>query len=120
MRILANENFPLDAVVSLRGDGHDVLWVRSESPGISDLEVLDRARRDDRLLVTFDKDFGELAFHSQLPVTTGIILAATSSAQLAKFVSAVLKSREDWRGNFAVVDNFRIRIRPLPSSKTEE
>ena len=118
MRILANENFPLDAVVSLRTDGHDVLWVRTEAPGISDVEVLDLARRDNRLIVTFDKDFGELAFHAHLPVASGVILfrlRAASAAQIAKFVSSVLMSRDDWLGSFAVIDNFRIRIRPLPS-----
>ncbi|WP_196219085.1 DUF5615 family PIN-like protein [Microcystis aeruginosa] len=40
MRFLANENFPLDAVEVLRQNGHDVLWIRVESPGISDREVL--------------------------------------------------------------------------------
>ena len=119
MRILANENFPLDAVVSLRTDGHDVWWVRTEAPGISDNEVLERARQQQRLLVTFDKDFGELALNAKLPITTGIILfrlRAPSSSQMANFVSSVIKSRDDWLGNFAVVDNFRIRLRPLPSS----
>jgi predicted nuclease of predicted toxin-antitoxin system len=118
MRILANENFPLDAVVSLRTDGHDVWWVRTEAPGISDVEVLDLARRDNRLIVTFDKDFGEPAFHAHLPLASGIILfrlRAASAAQIAKFVSSVLMSRDDWLGSFAVIDNFRIRIRPLPS-----
>jgi len=118
MRILANENFPLDAVVSLRTDGHDVLWVRTEAPGISDVEVLDLARRDNRLILTFEKDFGELAFHAHLPLASGIILfrlRAASAAQIAKFVSSVLMSRDDWLGSFAVIDNFRIRIRPLPA-----
>ena len=102
MRILANENFPLDAVVSLRHDGHDVWWVRTEAPGISDVEVLDLARRDNRLIVTFDKDFGELAFHAHLPLAGGIILfrlRAASAAQIAKFVSSVLMSRNDWLGS---------------------
>ena len=118
MRILANENFPLDAVVSLRTDGHDVWWVRTEAPGISDAEVLDLARRGNRLIVAFDKDFGELAFHAHLPVASGVILfrlRAASAAKIAKFVSSVLMSRDDWLGSFAVIDNFRIRIRPLPS-----
>src|SRR6185436_14576058 len=111
MRILANENFPLDAVVSLRAAGHDVWWVRSEAPGVTDREVLNRAALDDRLIITFDKDFGELAFHSRLPVETGIVLfrmQAPSSVQLATFVSRVLNSRDDWFGNFAVVDRFRV------------
>ena len=74
MRILANENFPQTAVDALRGDGHDVKWVRTESPGISDREVLAHAQLDGRIVVTFDKDFGELAFRFGLPAACGIIL----------------------------------------------
>ncbi len=40
MRILANENFLADAVSALRDHGHDVAWIRTDSPGISDEEVL--------------------------------------------------------------------------------
>jgi predicted nuclease of predicted toxin-antitoxin system len=67
MLLLANENFPLDAVEALRTAGHDVLWIRTESPGIADTEVLARAVAERRVLITFDKDFGELAFRSKLP-----------------------------------------------------
>ena len=74
MRFLANENFPLDAVETLRQNGHDVVWIRVESPGISDPEVLSRAQAENRILLTFDKDFGELAFRSKLPASVGIIL----------------------------------------------
>lgn len=120
MRILANENFPLDAVMLLGGEGHDVWWARTEAPGMTDREVLDQARRDNRLIVTFDKDFGELAFHARLPITTGIVLfrlKAQSSSELANFISSVLRSRDDWFGDFAVIDNFRVRLRALPSGK---
>ena len=40
MKFLADENIPLDVVESLRDLGHDVRWVRSDMPGISDDEVL--------------------------------------------------------------------------------
>jgi predicted nuclease of predicted toxin-antitoxin system len=62
MRILADENFPGDAVTALREQGHDVLWIRTDAPGISDHEVLTHAQAEARILITFDKDFGELAF----------------------------------------------------------
>jgi predicted nuclease of predicted toxin-antitoxin system len=87
MRILANENFPPAAVNALRQAGHDALWVRTESPGISDRDVLSRAQLDTRVVVTFDKDFGELAFRSGLPAECGIILfriAMPSQAFLSK------------------------------------
>ena len=54
MRFLANENFPRAAVGALRVAGHDVSWIRTEAPGIADAAVLDRARREQRLLLTFD------------------------------------------------------------------
>jgi len=42
---MANENFPGDAVAALRKAGHDVIWVRTESPGCRDEDVLARAHR---------------------------------------------------------------------------
>ena len=62
MRLLANENFPRIAVEALRARGHDVAWVRTDIPGASDQDVIHRAVAENRVLVTFDKDFGELAF----------------------------------------------------------
>jgi hypothetical protein len=66
MRILADENFPGDAVTALRERGHDVAWIRMDAPGSSDPAVVRRARDEGRLLVTFDKDFGELAFRQRV------------------------------------------------------
>lgn len=117
MRLLANENFPLDAVEALRAQGHDIIWIRTESPGIRDIEVLALARTENRILLTFDKDFGELAFHAKLPVGCGIVLfriSMPSSAEVAHFIVSVMNSRADWQGNFTVVEDSRIRIRALP------
>ncbi|GAB4580906.1 MAG: hypothetical protein Fur0022_36500 [Anaerolineales bacterium] len=117
MRFLANENFPLDAVRALRALGHDVVWIRTDAPGSSDPQVLDRAQRESRILLTFDKDFGELAFRARLPAEGGIILfriSAPSSAHVAHVVAEVIASREDWAGHFSVVDDWRIRMRHLP------
>ena len=66
MRLLANENFPLDAVTALQENGYDVAWIREDARGSSDEQVLARAQQEDRILITFDKDFGELAFRSRL------------------------------------------------------
>ena len=74
MRILANENFPLDAIELLRQGGMDVQWIREFCPGMRDERVLATAVAESRILVTFDKDFGELAFKSHLPSSCGIVL----------------------------------------------
>lgn len=74
MRFLADENFPKAAVAALEAAGHDVLWVRLTAPGAPDADVLATAARGERVLLTFDKDFGELAAQSVLPSGCGIVL----------------------------------------------
>lgn len=54
MRILADENVPGDVVVALRQQEYDVVWVRTEAPGSSDREILERAQAENRIIVTFD------------------------------------------------------------------
>jgi predicted nuclease of predicted toxin-antitoxin system len=123
MRLLANENFPRDAVEALRAASHDVAWVRTIAPGISDREVLALAEAEDRLLLTFDKDFGELAFRSGLSAASGVILfraLAPSPALLARLAVRVLQSRSDWAGHFSVIENDRIRMTPLPFTTKDE
>jgi predicted nuclease of predicted toxin-antitoxin system len=74
MRFLADENFPGAAVAALSAAGSDVVWIGMAAPGISDFEVLARAAREERVLLTFDKDFGELTKASALPATSGVVL----------------------------------------------
>jgi predicted nuclease of predicted toxin-antitoxin system len=117
MRLLANENFPKEAVEALRRQGHDVKWVRTDCPGISDRQVLSLAQSENRLLLTFDKDFGELAFRAGLPATTGVILFRIPPkfpAFVAQVAVAALDERTDWEGHFSVIEQDRIRMTPLP------
>jgi predicted nuclease of predicted toxin-antitoxin system len=123
MKLLANENFPRSAVEALRAAGFDVVWVREQMPGAKDEDVLANAMSDGRLLVTFDKDFGELAFRCGLPSTCGVVLfrvATRSPDYIAEKVRTILQSRNDWVGQFAVVDEIRVRMRNLPTLDTEE
>ena len=118
MQFLANENFALDVVEAVRALGHDVAWVRADAPGTKDQEILERAVKEQRTLLTFDKDFGELAFQMGLPAACGIVLfrlEAPSSAALATLVARAIQSRSDWAGQFSVVEPGRIRMRPLPT-----
>ncbi|MBN1902158.1 DUF5615 family PIN-like protein [Candidatus Sumerlaeota bacterium] len=116
MRIIANENVPGDVVKALRDAGHDVIWIRTDAPGSRDGEVLESAQRENRLVITFDKDFGELAFRHGLPSQCGVILfriPPISPENVVKLILQALKKREDWSGIFAVIEPDRIRIRPL-------
>ena len=120
VRILADENFPGDAAEALREHGPDGAWVRIETLGASDAEVLARAQAESRVLVTFDKDFRELAYRTGVPSSTGIVLfgvSLSSPSQIVRVALAALNSRTDWGGNFAVVQDDRIRMRPLPGEQ---
>jgi predicted nuclease of predicted toxin-antitoxin system len=117
MRLLADENFPGPAVAALRAAGHDVLWARTDLAAQSDPMILNRAVAEDRVVLTFDKDFGDLAFHWGLPASCGVILfriTVTSPEVAARRAVAELSTRTDWAGKFAVIDDYRVRIRPLP------
>jgi len=123
MRILADENIPHAAVVRLRADGHDVLWVRESCPGVSDAAVVELAASEQRVIVTFDKDFGDLAISGRGPNPAGVVLYRVSMQRpsaLAATISATLASRDDWRGHIAVIDDTRIRMRSLQGSSEGE
>ena len=117
MRWLANENFPGDAVELLRAHGHDVAWIRVDSPGLPDPQVLARAVTEQRVLLTFDKDFGELAFRSRLPAACGVILFRFTHRGREQDIGKVVRtltSRDDWAGAFWTVTDRGIRRRDLP------
>ena len=116
MKILADENIPLSAVQGLRDSGHDVLWIRESSPGIADPEIIHIAVDEQRIIVTFDKDFGELAVTGDTQNPPAIILLRISKPSptvAAAAVDRVLNSRDDWLGHLTVIDDTHIRMRPL-------
>jgi predicted nuclease of predicted toxin-antitoxin system len=115
MRFLADENFPANAVKELKAAGHDVIWVRTAAPGSRDEDILALAAREKRIILTFDKDFGELAARG-LPVSSGIILfrlAMPAAAGVGTMLLARISERTDWGGHLAVIEPGRVRMRPL-------
>jgi predicted nuclease of predicted toxin-antitoxin system len=73
MRFLANENFPLASIRRLRQAGYDVIAIIEEMPGAKDMLVLTRARQEQCILLTFDRDYGELIYRQRQPVPVGVI-----------------------------------------------
>jgi hypothetical protein len=62
MHLLANENFPLVSVHLLRQAGYEIASITEDSPGIEDPEVLARAVDEQQIILTFDRDYGELVY----------------------------------------------------------
>jgi hypothetical protein len=116
MRFLANENIPGSAVNELQAAGHDIVWVRTTAPGSRDEDILAWAVREERVLLTFDKDFGELASRAGLPPSCGIVLFRVpmpSAALVGASLAARVGERTDWAGHFSVIEPGRVRMRPL-------
>jgi predicted nuclease of predicted toxin-antitoxin system len=117
VRLLADENVPALDIALLRRAGQDVPAVADDSPGASDRQVLDRARAEQRIILTLDLDFGSLVFRSGPAQPPGVILVREhpdARGELGELLVELLGrndlSFEQW---FAVVDRDRIRQRRL-------
>jgi hypothetical protein len=93
MIFLANENFPVAGIRLLRNAGHNVASIIEDSPGEKDQIILKRAHDENRIILTFDRDYGEEPAEILLNIIDKGVLS--------------LKDR------FTVVERNRIRQRPL-------
>jgi predicted nuclease of predicted toxin-antitoxin system len=116
LRLLANETVPRRLVEALRSAGHDLVWIAEDEPSTSDSDVLERAIRESRVLLTFDKDFGELAFKRRLPSHCGVILVRLPPVpdEVTRLVLEAMGSGVAFVGRFVVIESGRIRERLLP------
>ncbi len=116
MNLLADESIDKPIVDRLRQDGHSVLYIAEFSPSIDDDAVLQRANQNSALLITADKDFGELVFR-QGRIHVGVVLvrlANLPSQAKARIVSTVFaRHRNELLNAFSVISPERVRIRPV-------
>lgn len=114
MNLIADENVDKFIVKTLRQDGHNVLYVAEFAPSIDDETVLEQANQNGALLITEDKDFGELIFR-QGRIHTGVVLIrldGLSKQAKAKSISNVFASQgTQLLGAFSVISAGRVRIR---------
>jgi predicted nuclease of predicted toxin-antitoxin system len=122
MRFLADENFPKAAVVALRQSGGDVDWALESSPAAIDATLLARALRTGAVILTFDKDFGELAQGVSSAGGFGVVLfriPMPKSKEAGESLARLVRSRDDWEGHISVAEPGRIRMRALSAYKSE-
>jgi predicted nuclease of predicted toxin-antitoxin system len=118
MNLLADENIDHQIVESLRREGHTVLYVAEMRPGISDEEVLARANEASALLVTADKDFGELLFREGRLSSGGVVLLRLSGLPSRLKAETVAEAFRDsgpqFTRAFTVISPGKVRVRPRP------
>ena len=111
-RFIADENIPRETVELLKKKGLDIVTVSDVSPGLGDDEILDLARKDERIVITFDRDFGQLIF-KQKRKTEGLILLRfnpESPQQIAKRIQQTLATKIDMEGSVIVVKKDTLKV----------
>jgi len=116
MRFVVDESTGRGVAEFLRASGFDVTFVPETMPSADDVDILSFAVREQRIVVTNDKDFGELVFRSGMQ-HAGVVLfrlddeSAANRVRMAKI--AVERYGRQMAGCFVVVTEETIRIRPM-------
>jgi predicted nuclease of predicted toxin-antitoxin system len=114
---LADESVDFPIVQSLRDNGFSVDYITEIKPGISDDQVIELASQKARLLITADKDFGELTFRKN-KISEGIILYRLSGysnrEKASHILSVIVDHKSDLWGSFTVITKEHTRIKKLP------
>ncbi|TCS69000.1 putative nuclease of predicted toxin-antitoxin system [Sulfuritortus calidifontis] len=120
MKLLANENIPLATIRRLRTQGHDVASIVEMAAGSTDEQVLRQAHDEDRVLFTFDRDYGELIYVRGLPCPSGLIylrfIPSTPEEPAERLARLFAEMSDGLIGGFVVVDRDGYRRRPLPKA----
>ncbi|MCC6540934.1 MAG: DUF5615 family PIN-like protein [Flavobacteriales bacterium] len=114
MRFLANENFPDPSITILRGEGHVVTSVRTDAPGISDPLVIAKAQARDLIILTFDKDYGELIFKEGVTDPPAVVFfryRGVDPQAAAKLLLDAIAQNTALTNRFTVIEEDGIRQR---------
>jgi predicted nuclease of predicted toxin-antitoxin system len=116
VNIVADENLDADIVQCLRNEGHNVLSIADDFPGISDEEVLRIVHRHQAILITGDKDFGELVYHRGRTARGVVLIRIFGVSQMEK-AQAVAEAfhlySADFDKSFTVIGKNKVRIKKM-------
>jgi predicted nuclease of predicted toxin-antitoxin system len=122
VRWLADECISARLVKLLRDEGHDVAYAAEMAAGVIDTDLIALANRDARLLLTDDKDFGELVIRQQW-IVPGLVFMRIDSehpqARWERLQAAIAQFGESLFGRYTVVENARFRYRALRGIERE-
>ncbi|MEL6675386.1 MAG: DUF5615 family PIN-like protein [Bacteroidota bacterium] len=114
MKFLADENIDRALVLLLRKNGYQVLDIKEISPGIEDEKVLNLANSEEAILLTEDKDFGELVFRLKL-ISQGVVLIRLNGWDSEKRGKRIIQVIQQYQASlwqaFTVIDHDKVRIR---------
>lgn len=119
LKFLADESLEYSIVLWLRELEYDVVSVTEDFPSVEDRKVLEKATQENMIIITNDKDFGDLIFLHKLP-HKGVILLRFRTEEVEtkiKFLKSFLKNYSaKITDKFTVIDESKIRIRRADDS----
>jgi predicted nuclease of predicted toxin-antitoxin system len=118
MRFIVDENAGPTLAAWLRNNGHDVFSIYEPTRGLDDLEVIEKAFKENRILITSDKDFGEIIFRKHRK-HRGVILIRLDDERNKNKIAAIERVLQNYANrlgdHFTVVTETKIRITGFPS-----
>ena len=116
MNFVADENIDTEIIHGLRVGGFSILSIAEDSSGVSDEEVLEIANKHAAVLVTGDKDFGELVFRRGM-FSKGVVLirifGVPQEEKVRIVIDAFTNHASDFTESFTVIDKRKMRIKRL-------
>jgi len=112
--LLADENIDAGIIRALRVAGFSVIAIRELQPGAKDREILEIAKQNGSILITEDKDFGELIF-SHKAAETGVIFlryhVSERESICESLIQIIKKNGFNLRNRFTVITTKKVRMR---------
>ena len=106
-------------IIKIKNSGHDILSVSENTPGAKDQDILEQTNKESRIILTFDKDYGEMVFRHGLEVTSGVVyfrLFSFSPDEPAVILLRILEEENiSIPGKFTIVEKGRVRQRAIPN-----
>lgn len=113
MKFLADANIESKVVQFLRNSGYDVKWVLEDNPFLSDEDILEISYKEKRILITNDKDFGELVYKDYRNTFSLILLRVEQNDVMVKIKiveNLITKHKDKIENKFIVANKNKIRF----------
>jgi len=110
---LADENIPLSVIQQLRKEGYSIISVIEEFKSSSDKKIVELSSKNEWIIITFDKDFGELIYKQESNKPFGIILLRVtpkSPKYILQILEWLLGTSISFEGNFIIVKEDKVRV----------
>jgi len=119
VKLLADECCPARIVRALRDVGFDVIYIFETARGSSDEQVASMAIAENRIILSADYDFGEMAVRDRAPLPGVIIIAAWREPiveRIARVIQAMTTPGAEFAGRLTIIERDRVRFRPLAAN----